>query len=1116
MLCGSPEDCGHAEALPASTNLTVFNINQLIYSKYLSMNRKFRKTALLMSAMALLGLGYSSNAYAAGDVQNVQQATKKITGTVVDAMGPVIGASIMEKGTTNGTVTDFDGNFSLNVKPGATIVVSFIGFKTQEIAVGNQSTFNITMEDDNAVLEEVVVVGYGVQKKKLVTGATVEVKGEDIAGRNTISPLSALQNQSPGVNIVAQSGKPGEGFNVNIRGAGTNGNTAPLYVVDGVVGDINSINPADIERIDVLKDAASCAIYGARAANGVILVTTKQGKTGKVTVNYDANVGWQNVVKLPLMLNAKQYMDIQDLTNFNAGQPLFDWSQYVDADLLAAYRNGTNSGTDWVDQIVNNRAITTSHSLNVAGGSELSKFSTGVGYQYQDGIIGGDLAKSNYRRFTLRMNSDHVIYRSNDRDIITFGENLYYLHTEQNGINTGNQYGNPLYNMISANPLVPIYNKDGEYFDYDDLIASGLADRGFLALNQYIGNPLNTLVHSSNALQHNRSHNLSATGYITISPLKGLTYKGLVYYKNWSSTWKGLDTVFSNNSNDQHTEGILNQNMSTGWNWGMTHTLNYVFDVKQHHFDVLVGTEYTRDGFGMAETIEGRATNAYDNVSDMQHAFFNNFSGRTTGSLKGYPTSDHSLLSYFGRLNYDYAEKYMFSAIIRADGSSNFADGHRWGWFPSFSAGWVISNEKFMEKTASWLSFLKIRASWGQNGNEGIGQFKYLAAYSFGDYGQYSFNQNKVTGMQGGYLSRLANEKLTWETSEQLDLGFDARFIGGKLSLNFDYYVKKTKDLLIDVPVSAINGFATKVANAGTIKNSGIEVALNWRDNIGKDFNYNVGFNIATNKNEVTEVNNGSGYINGGEGILSQGTTYLSRMEVGHPIGYFWGYKTNGVIQNEAERDAYAATLKDGDAANSLQGAGLAPGDLRFVDLNGDGVINDSDKTDLGDPHPDVTMGINLGFDFKGFDFAVSGYAALGQQIAYSYRRFGDGQFGNWTTDAYNYWHGEGTGNGRYPILLPGNTVNHINISDIYIEDGDYFRMQSITLGYNFTKIWKKSPFSQLRLYAQVQNLFTITGYKGMDPECGKAIGNESWVTGVDVGNYPQPRTFLVGVNVKF
>ena len=397
------------------------------------MNLNLRKSVLLVGALASLGLSYTTEALATSPNQTVNavQQAKKVTGNVSDAEGPIIGASVVEKGNpNNGTVTDLDGNFTLNVKPGATIVVTYIGYQKQEIAVGNQSSFKITMKTDDKTLDEVVVVGYGVQKKKLVTGATVQVKGEEIAGRNVISPLSALQNQSPGVNIVATSGKPGEGFNVNIRGAGTNGNTAPLYVIDGVVGDINSVNPADIESIDVLKDAASSAIYGARAANGVILVTTKQGKTGKVTTSYDGSIGWQNMTRIPKQLTAKQYMDIQDMTNINDGKAPHDWAAFIPADILAAYQDGSNPGTDWLEMLRNKNAVTTSHSLNVTGGSELSKFSTGIGYQYQDGIIGGSLAPSDFRRFTFRLNSEHILLKKGDRNVITFGENVYYQHRD--------------------------------------------------------------------------------------------------------------------------------------------------------------------------------------------------------------------------------------------------------------------------------------------------------------------------------------------------------------------------------------------------------------------------------------------------------------------------------------------------------------------------------------------------------------------------------------------------------------------------------------------------------------------------------------------------------------
>ena len=1080
------------------------------------MNRKFRKTALLMSAMALLGLGYSSNAYAAGDVQNVQQATKKITGTVVDAMGPVIGASIMEKGTTNGTVTDFDGNFSLNVKPGATIVVSFIGFKTQEIAVGNQSTFNIKMEDDNAVLEEVVVVGYGVQKKKLVTGATVEVKGEDITKLNTTQVLGALQSQSPGVSIQANSGQPGDGFKIAIRGAGTNGDTKPLYVIDGVAGgDINNLNPADIERIDVLKDAASCAIYGSAAANGVILVTTKQGKEGKVSINYDGNIGWSNIYRLPQLLTAGQYMQVMDMVRFNAGEGTRDWSQYFKGQeaLLAAYKDGSNAGTDWVEALRNKNAVTTSHSLNIAGGSDKSKFSIGTGYQYQDGAFGGEYAKSDYRRFTLRVNSDHVILKSSkgDFDVIKVGENIYYSHKQNQGIQIGNQYSNVLSTALRANPLIPIYNDKGGYFGYDDL-----KNMGMFNYTSYASNPILGLINSQSANNKSISYSLNAVGFVEVQPIKGLTYRGQISYNQSSWTWRAYLPVYKiNDQGDMRTTDQAHNQVGTGWGWNTTNTINYKFDIQDHHFDVLAGTEYSESRPDFGFTLNAQASDAI--TADLKHAYMSLMKNNTQATVSGYPYGDSRGMSYFGRLNYDYAEKYMFTAIFRADGSSVFAPGHRWGYFPSFSAGWVISNEKFMAKTADWLSFLKLRAGWGQNGNKNIGAFQYEAAFAYDAYSMYSFNNAKDVPTKGASLSRLANEDLTWETSEQLDLGFDARFLGGRLGVVFDWYKKTTKDLLLQVPVSPTTGFSSQLKNAGTVQNTGVEFAINWRDQIGKDFEYNVSYNIAYNKNKVTEVNSSQKYNNGGNDLLAQGTGQMARFEEGEPIGYFWGYKTAGPIQNAADLAAYTASLKDGDAANSLQGSDLKVGDLKFVDVNGDGIITAADKTNLGDPNPDVTMGITLGANYKGFDLNITGYAALGQQVARSYRKFTDGEYENYTTEVFDYWVGEGTSD-KFPLLATMNRgVNWQSISDLYIEDAGYFRLQNLTLGYDFNKIWKQSPFQQLRLYVAAQNLFTITKYKGMDPENGMALnGNEPWVTGVDVGNYPQPRTYMVGVNIKF
>ena len=1083
-----------------------------------SMDLNFKKSVMLMGVCSVLG-AVPTHVYAdaANSPLAAIQQTKKVQGTVSDDMGPVIGATVMIKGAgaSNGTLTDFDGNFSINAKPGQTLVITYIGYKTQEVVVPQSGVVNVKLVSNSQELDEVVVVGYGVQKKKLVTGATVEVKGENIQKLNTTQALGALQSQTPGVNIQASSGQPGDGFKVTIRGAGTNGNTAPLYVIDGVSGgDINNINPADIERIDVLKDAASCAIYGSAAANGVILVTTKQGRAGKVQVSYDGYMGWSNIYRLPQMLTAGEYMKVMDLAKYNSGETPHNWSQFFQGNeqLLADYQSGANPGTNWVEALRNKNAVTTSHSLNITGGSDLSKFSMGLGYQYQDGVFGGDYAKSDFRRFTLRLNSEHVIYRnSKGMDVVKVGENLYYGHRQQQGLDNGGQYSNQLSTMLRANPLIPIYNNDGDFFGYDDLKSSG-----FFNYTSYATNPLASLVKNQSANNKSVNHNLDVVGYVEIQPIKGLIYRGQVSYKQNTWSWRNfLGTYHLNDQGDQRTNESATNQIGTGWSWGTTNTLNYKFDIaKDNHFDVLVGTEYgeSRPDFGFQ--LSATATSAI--ISDFDHAYMTLMKNNTSATVSGLPSTDSRGMSYFGRLNYDFAEKYMFSAIIRADGSSMFAPGKRWGYFPSFSAGWVISNEKFMESLAGTLDFLKLRAGWGQNGNKNISAFQYEAAFAYDAYSNYSFGNTKDTPVRGASLSRLANADLTWETSEQLNIGLDARFFGGKLSFNADWYKKKTKDLLVAVPVSPTTGFSSQLKNAGTVENTGVEVALNWQDQIGKDFKYNIGYNIAYNKNEVTEVNSPQKYNNGGSDLLAQGTGYMARFEEGHPIGYFWGYKTDGVIQNAEDLAAYTATLKDGDPANSHQGSSLKVGDLKFVDVNGDGVVNDDDKTDLGNPTPDVTMGITLGASYKGFDINVTGYAALGQQVARSYRKFTDGEYENFTSEVYSYWNGEGTSN-RYPQLAKMNSgVNWQSISDIYIENADYFRLQNLTLGYDFKTIWKNCPFQQLRLYVAAQNLFTITGYKGMDPENGKSIASESWVTGVDVGNYPQPRTYMVGVNVKF
>ena len=1077
------------------------------------MNRKFRKTALLMSTMALLGLGYSSNAYAAGDVQSVQQATKKITGNVVDAMGPVIGASVVEKGTTNGTVTDLDGNFSLNVSEGATIVVSFIGFETQEIKVGNQTSFNITMKDDNAVLEEVVVIGYGVQKKKLVTGATVQVKGEDIAKLNTTSALAAMQSQSPGVQIVQSSGQAGSGYKVNIRGIGTIGDSSPLYVIDGVAGgDINSLNPSDIESIDVLKDAASAAIYGARAANGVILVTTKQGKAGKMQISYDGYVGWQYLAKKPDVLNAKEWMYAQDLISFNDGQDFNDWQSMLPSDIYGMVQQGWE-GTNWLDESYHKGAMLQNHAIGLNGGNETSTFSLGFAYTDQDGIFGGN-NQSKYQRYNVRMNSDHVLLKGKDFDIIKIGENMTFSHTSNQGIDTGNMYWNNMHDLLVGNPLLLPYDADGNYMTNDEQLAYGYN------MGTYLPNPLANADKTGLGLHASKGWNLFLSAYLQIQPIKNLIFKSQFGYRHDNSSYRSMTRKHAIGQNVK-TQDAASQSMDTGSSISWENTLAYTMQFGLHNINVVIGNTIQKNAYGEHLSVEAK-NNLFED--DWDRAWISNAKPTALADidltqLKGYPYGDWSLASFFGRASYNYNEKYMAQFTLRADGSSNFAPGHRWGYFPSASIGWVVTNESFMEGTKSWLDFLKLRASWGQNGNQSIDNFQYLMTFGFSAASGYYYGVgNHESPTTGAYANVLQNPDVTWETSEQIDLGIDARFIGGRLGLTFDWYNKKTKDWLLRAPILSVYGLNPPFVNGGDVENKGIEVGLNWNDRIG-DFSYGINVNFAYNKNEVTKINNSEGIIHGPYNVLIQGSDEVFQAKVGEPIGYFYGMKTDGVFQNQAQIDAWKAKYTD-----NIHGGNPQPGDLIYVDTNGDNIIDLDDRCNIGDPHPDFTAGMNINLGYKGFDFSATATGAFGQQILRSTNNDSNMADNLSQKLVYGSWRGEGTSN-FLPKLNNLKNINYMTMSEIWLEDADYVRIQNVTIGYDFKKLWKSCPLQQLRLYVSANNLFTFTGYSGMDPEMGSSGGNDgrdssgysySWAAGIDNGFYPTPRTYMVGVNIKF
>ncbi len=1040
--------------------------------------------------------------YNENESSGYSQQTNKVTGKVTDSTGSSLpGVSVVVKGTTNGTITDVNGLFSIgNVPVNATLQFSFVGMKTQDIAVAGKTGINVVLEDEAVGIEEVIAIGYGVQKKKLNTGATIQVGGEDLQKMNTVSALGALQSQSPGVNIVQKSGMPGEGFKVTVRGLGTVGNSNPLYVIDGVAGgDINSLNPSDIETVDVLKDAASAAIYGARAANGVILVSTKQGRLGKIQVTYDGYYGIQNPYKEPALLNAKQYMTILDEVNFNDGLAAYDWSGMIPT-LYSKIQSGEWNGTNWLNEIRNKNATTQNHAINLIGGSETSKFSMGFSYTDQSGIYGSPVEPT-YKRYTGRINSDHVILKgSKGFDVIKVGENLNFGYRENQGIGIGNIYWNDIHNMLVGSPLMPVYGADGTYFDNEDKKSTGLD-----VFSPDIANPIANMVYNRGQ-NLTKNYNLNTNAYIEIQPIKSLILKSSFGYKMSSSSYRSYVPVYELSTSSLNTIDKVSQSMGSGYSWTWENTLSYSLKLGEHSFDALIGQSLEK--WGMGETLD--VTSGYSIFDDFEHAYIDNASTLTSGTttISGKPWTAGALESFFARVGYNYKETYMATLVMRADGSSNFARGNRWGYFPSVSAGWVISNESFLQSTKSWMDFLKLRVSWGQNGNSDIDNFQYLSTVSFGSTAAYSFGNSKTSQSTGAYGDILSNKDVKWETSETIDLGFDTRFLNSRLGLAFDWYNKKTKDWLVKAPVLGSYGTEAPYINGGDVENKGFEIGLNWKDNIGK-VTYGVNFNIAHNRNKVTRIANGEGILHGPANVLSQGTTEMYRAEVGKPIGYFWGYKTAGVFQN-AEQIANTKTFLQSDPQ---------PGDLIFVDTNADGTIDTNDKVEIGNPHPDYTIGFGFNLGYKGFDLNVAGTGSFGQQIAKSYRSFADTKTQNYTTDIFARWHGEGTSN-KLPRLTSGSNTNWQEISDIYIENGDFVKIQNVTVGYDFKKLLPKLPFAQARLYITGQNLYTFTKYSGQDPEVGYSptVDNkeQSWASGIDLGFYPSPRTFLIGVNVKF
>jgi TonB-dependent starch-binding outer membrane protein SusC len=980
---------------------------------------------------------------------------------------PLPGVNILVKSNRTGTVSGGNGAFVVQVNNNDTLEISLIGFVKQLVAVNGRSSISLQLKENSTGLDEVVVVGFGSEKKKLNTGAIGHVNGAALQETHTLRVDQALQGQTPGVQITTNSAQPGEAMKVRIRGTGTVGNADPLYIVDGVpTGDISYLNSSDVASMDVLKDAASAAIYGSRAANGVILITTKKGKKGDMTVAYDGFYGVQNPArKLPL-LNAREFAIIMNEAAINSGRP-----PYFSLDQV----NNYGKGTDWQQHIYNDNAPMQSHTLTISGGSEKSTYSTAVGYMKQAGVIGFK-GQSEYERLNIRLSTEHKMYK----DVLRFGQNFTYTMSNKKGVGVGNIYGNTLRPVINVSPLFPVYDSTGDF-----------AKSGF---NPDETNPVALMYYQYN--NKTKSDRFLGNVYLELEPVKGLKLRsdfgmdanfvsGNAFFPEYN-----LSTNVVNN----HSRAAQDMGRYATWNWD--NTISYQRDFGKHNINVLAGmTSNEFNGFNMSGSKEDLL------VLDFAHAIIDNGTNEETRKVWG-SRSESALLSYFGRVGYNYAEKYMLTAIFRADGSTKFGANNRFGYFPSVSAGWVATNEKFFQ--SNWLTFLKLRAGWGQNGNQPTDDFLYLATITSTNK-DYYFGEGDVKFV-GSSPDRVANPDLKWETSEQTNIGLDAQFLGN-FNLTFDWYRKTTKDWLIAPPVPALAGANPPMINGGSVKNEGVEISLGYQRTFG-DVSVSVNPNVTFNKNTVIDIPNQEKIIQGEAGINFVGGDEFFRAQKGFPMGYFYGLQTAGIFQNTSEVNSYV------DKGGKRIQPDALPGDVRFVDRNGDGLIDSRDKTMIGNPNPDVSYGLNLSVNYKGIDLSVYLYGVAGNQVYDGIRDFSRPQ-SNYTTEILGRWTGEGTSN-RLPrmTLHDEKNLNYTRASDLFVHDANFLRFRSINLGYDLKQsLLRKVRLQQCRLYVSGLNLLTLTKYKGMDPEVGYAP--TGWASGIDIGTYPQPKTLMVGLNVK-
>lgn len=1036
----------------------------------------------------------------------------QVKGTVVSGSDdfPLPGVNVVVKGTTQGVITDLDGNFMISVPSDAVLTFTYIGFKTQEVAVNGKTTLNVVLDEDTETLEEVVVVGYGVQKKSVVTASIAKVSADDLENKAPVRMDNALKGLAAGVDVTSSSGQPGASPRVRIRGIGTINNSDPLYIVDGmpISGGLDFVNPNDIESIEVLKDAASGAIYGARAANGVILVTTKKGKLGKTSINYNFSYGWQSAWKRREVTSATDYAILQNEKYMNGGQAPLYADPYNLTDI-----NGnpvTGFGTDWQDAVFNDGAPVVNHDVTISGATEKVNYYLSLGYYSQDGIVGGNYGQSNYDRLTLRSNTSYnLIDASKERSFLNkldLSVNVAYMRTHSTGVSENSEFGSILGSALYLSPILPITVSGATA----DEMVNYYESQGFDLPRDPNGNAYTVPSYFGS---YNEMNNPLAM--MTLNPQKNFSHKfvpkfsidlqlwdNLKYHFSYSadmSFW-GYDAAtvskhyLSGNNNATHTSASANRQQNVTWQ--IENTLTYDKTFGKHTVGVVLGQsalKYKGDQVG------GSRWNLVNpNKPSIDYATGSVIDGVAQFSVYGAPFVEHTMASMFGRLSYNYDERYMVQATVRRDGSSRFGPNNKYGIFPSFSAGWNVMNESFMEDTRDWLSNLKIRFSWGKNGNDNIDDFGYTSLTAMGN--NVLFGKDAIK-WNGSKASRLSNPDLRWEESEQTDIGIDLGFFNGALTASIDYYIKKTNGMIIEMPIPSYVGETKPLGNVGDMENKGVEFELGYKWNIG-DAHFSVKGNATYLKNTLKNLGNDTGYIDldGIQGLSGGGT----RGSNGLPFPYFFGYKTDGVFQNVAEVQAYVN--KDGN----LIMPDAVPGDVRFVDVNGDGQITADDRTNIGNGTPDWTYGLNLNADWKGFDFNIFFQGVAGNEVFDGTFR-SDVSSGNYPSWMLGRWTGEGTSN-KYPRLALGDDTNW-QVSDLYVCDGSYFRLKNITLGYTLPQnLTRKVCIERLRVYVQAENLATWTKYWGFDPE----ISSGATSLGVDRGIYPQARTFTIGANISF